>query len=356
MMRMENYREYVGNLHVHTTYSDGSATHEEVAHAAEAAGLNFIVTTDHNVWVEGVEGYYGRVLLLVGEEVHNIRRTPQANHLLVYAAEQEMAPYSFGSPQTLIEKVQERGGFCAIAHPVEKRARVGDDLDPIPWTDWPVGSVTGLEIWNYMSEFKGLLWSRLPALVYGHYPSLGIRGPYRAALRLWDELLARGNRISALGNADAHALDAQMGPFNRVVFPYEYLFRCVNTHVLTDGPLTGDVDRDRGLVYDALRAGRTWAGYDLPHSTRGFRFVARSGAARATVGEKLKRLGAVTLEVDLPARAEMRLLRDGKVLQRTRGTELRYTSAEPGVYRVEVYRRFRAMKVGWIFSSPIYVE
>ena len=170
---MENYREYVGNLHAHTVYSDGNARHAQIAAAAEAAGLNFIIITDHNVWVEGLEGYYGRVLLLTGEEVHNVRRQPQANHLLAYGAERELAPYAFGSPQTLIAQVRECGGFCFIAHPVEKSSPVGSDTAAIPWSDWPVEGITGLEIWNYMSEFKGLLWSYLPALVYAFLPEGG---------------------------------------------------------------------------------------------------------------------------------------------------------------------------------------
>ncbi|HQE98760.1 MAG TPA: PHP domain-containing protein, partial [Anaerolineae bacterium] len=78
---MENYREYAGNLHIHSVYSDGSGRHAEIAEAAAAAGLNFVIVTDHNVRVEGLEGYYGRVLLLIGEEAHNSRRRPQANHL-----------------------------------------------------------------------------------------------------------------------------------------------------------------------------------------------------------------------------------------------------------------------------------
>lgn len=353
---MENYREYVGNLHIHSVYSDGSGKHAEIAEAAEAAGLNFVIVTDHNVRVEGLERYYGRVLLLVGQEVHNSRRRPQANHLLIYGAKQELAPYAFGSTQTLIQKANECDGICYIAHPIERSSPLGSDFDAIPWTDWPVDGVAGLEIWNYMSEFKGLLWSKFVALIYAFLPDWGIRGPYRATLRLWDELLNKGSRLAALGGADAHAGAYQMAGIRRVVFPYNYLFRCVNTHLLTNGPLTGEEVRDRRLIYEALRAGRTWVGYDLPHSTRGFQFVARSGAARRTMGEELKRLGAVTLEITTPARGEIHLLRDGRLISKTTGALLSYTSAEAGIYRVEVYRRFRGMRVGWIFSSPIYIS
>lgn len=353
---MDTYREYAGNLHTHSIYSDGNATHKEIAQAAAAAGLNFVIVTDHNVHTEDVERYHGRTLLLVGEEAHNVQRRPQTSHLLVFGTEQEIAPYTFGSNETLIRTVLERGGFCYIAHPVEKSSPIGQELAAIPWIDWPpIEGISGLEIWNYMSEFKGLLWSKPIALIYGLRPEWGIRGPYRKTLKLWDELLNKGQRLAALGGADAHGTSYQWGPIKRTLFPYEYLFRCVNTHILTQGPLTGELTRDKVLIYEALRAGRTWVGYDLPHTTRGFRFVARSGATQATVGEELRRLGAVDLEVDVPARSEIRLLKDGKLLHRTFGTQIRQISTEPGIYRVEAYRRFKGRKVGWIFSSPIYI-
>src|SRR5512136_2896511 len=100
---MAAYYEYAGNMHVHTTYSDGTALHSEAAHAAEEAGLNFVFTTDHNVWVHGVEGYYGKVLLLAGEELHDVQRRPGSCHLLVYHAEEELAPKA-PQPQAAIDE------------------------------------------------------------------------------------------------------------------------------------------------------------------------------------------------------------------------------------------------------------
>lgn len=353
---MLTYREYVGNLHNHSIYSDGSAPHAAIAEAATEAGLNFVIVTDHNVRPDGLEGYYNRTLLLVGEEVHNVRRTPQTSHLLVYGTEQDITPYSFGSNETLIQTVQTRGGFCYIAHPIEKSSPLKPEYAPIPWIDWPVSGISGIEIWNYMSEFKGLIWSDFAALIYSLKPELGIRGPYRATLRLWDELLQKGQRLAAIGGADAHANRLHLGPLSRVIFPYTYLYRCVNTHVLTQGPLTRELTRDKTLIYEALRTGRTWVGYDLVHSTRGFRFTAKSGAAEATVGEELPRLGAITIEVELPARGDIHLLRNGKRVLRARGTRMEHIFVEPGIYRVEVYRHFGGHKVGWIFSSPIYIS
>ena len=174
-------------------------------------------------------------------------------------------------------------------------------------------------------------------------------------MRLWDELLRKGQRLAALGSANAHGPTPPGWTARRVGIPYVDAFRCVNTHILAKNALSGDLASDKALIYEALRAGRTWVGYDLPHPTQGFRFVVRSGAAQATVGEELRRLGALNIEVDLPAPGEIHLLRDGERILRVSGRQLRHTVAEPGVHRVEVYRRFYGRKVGWIFTSPIYV-
>lgn len=346
--------EYAGNPHVHTPYSDGEALHTEVAQAAAKAGLDFVIVTDHNVWVNGCEGYYDQLLLLVGEEVHDVRRQPQANHLLAYNAEAELAPLA-SDPQRLIDAVKQRGGFCYLAHPHEYGSPISPDLAPISWADWDVTGYTGLEIWNYMSEFKAFLRNKLVAIFYAYFPALGIRGPFRVTLHRWDQLLSQGKRVAAIGGADAHGKTYSLGPFRRVVFPYEHLFRCVNTHIVTQRPLNGRLEHDKALIYNALRAGHTWAGYDLPASTAGFRFHARSGANRALMGDELARTGAAIFEVRTPYSADIRLLLNGVVAARARGRYLKHTTAEAGVYRVEVYRGYRSGRRGWIFSSPIYV-
>ncbi len=347
--------EHVGNLHVHTGYSDGTVLHAEVAQAAARAGLDFVIVTDHNVWVDGVEGYYEDVLLLVGEEVHDVRRRPQVSHLLAYNGEAELAPLA-SDTQTLIDEVNRRGGFSYLAHPYERSSSIKSELKAIPWDDWDVEGYTGIELWNYMSEFKGLLRNRLAALLYAYFPALGIRGPYQATLRKWDELLAERKHVAVIGAADAHARIYNLGPFAREVLPYEYLFRCVNTHVLTDLPFSGELDSDKKLIYEGLRTGRTWVGYDLAASTSGFRFRARSGTDEALMGAELVRAGAVVLEVQTPRPSDIRLIRGGEVVARSRGDSLKHTTAAAGAYRVEVYLRYRMQRRGWIFSSPIYVK
>jgi len=320
-----HYREIAASLHAHTVYSEGAGTHREVAAAAGQAGLDLVVATDHNVWVDGVEGYYEGVLLLVGEEVYDVRRTPPADHLLVYGAETEMANYA-EDPQRLIEEVNRRGGLCFPAHPFGS----GDSISFSPWTDWGVTGYAGLEVW----------------------PGDGLRRSLRATLRRWDELLAAGRRITAIGGADV----CGPGPQRGAAPPRGNALRRVSTHLLIQRPLSGDLEADKSAVYDALRAGRAWVGYDWLAPTRGFVFQVRSGANRATVGEELVRAGAIIVEVTAPAQGDIRLLWNGRAVARARGTSLRFTTAEPGVYRAEVHRSLRGRRQVWILSNPIYVQ
>lgn len=351
--------EIIINLHMHTRYSDGSGNHDDIAAAALRAGLDAVIVTDHNVLVKGFEGYikqgHRRLLMLVGEEVHDQDREPQKNHLLAFGADQEMATFA-DEPQLLINAIEDAGGLSFIAHPHDPSAPAVGETD-ITWVDWSVHDFTGIELWNGLSELKTLVPTRLHGALYAFFPALVAHAPIPDTLRKWDELLT-SNRVVAVGGSDAHALHLQLGPLHRTIFPYEFHFRAINTHLLLPEPLTGKLETDSQMIYGALRAGHCFIGYDLPRQTRGFRFVGHGREADAVMGDEIPGHGGVTLQVHLPDLAEIRLIKDGAVIQvAKKAYDLTYrTSGEPGTYRVEAYRRYRGRKRGWVFSNPIYVR
>lgn len=354
-----SFEEIVVNLHMHTRYSDGSGTHREIAEAGLHCGLDAVIVTDHNVFVQGVEGYYRRgarrLLLLVGEEVHDRYRLPQKNHLLVFGLSRSVADYA-ENPQLLIDTVHREGGLSFIAHPVDPEAPAVNEVD-ISWVNWEVDGYTGLELWNAFSEFKTLIKSKFHAIFYAFFPQLIARAPLRETLQKWDDLLLSGKRIVVVGGSDAHALKYYIGPFLKEIFPYHFHFSTVNTHLLLTQPLSGDLVTDKRLIYEALSRGRGWVGYDLPGSTRGFRFMAQGRDGTVTMGEEIKLNGGVTLQARLPAPAEIRLIRNGEIVRTWKGQHTcAYIVTEPGIYRLEVYRRFRGQQRGWIFSNPIYIR
>ena len=343
-----------GNVHMHTHSSDGTKSHHELAHIAEGAGLDFIVITDHNTYQPGLDAWVGRTLMLVGEEVHDPHREPQSSHALCFGITTDVAQHA-RNPQQLIDAVAAQGGFAFLAHPFERD--VADFLpEPnISWRDWDVKGYAGIELWNYMSEFKSTLKSKAHALLYAYAPSLAILGPYPETLQQWDRLL-RAGPIAAFGGSDAHGTVYRLGPLSRPVQPYDYLFRSVNTHLLTEDDLTGNVEQDKMVIYSALRAGRGFLGNEQLGEIAGFTFWARSSESVATMGERLGLQKAVELRVTAPDTAWLRLLRDGKVIAEQRGRSLALMTPQRGVYRAEAYRRYAGRRRGWIFSNPIYVD
>ena len=350
--------ELVINLHMHTTYSDGSGSYAELGQAALNAGVDVLLVTDHNVLVQGVDAYYRdgkkRALVLACEEIHNQQRDPQKNHLLVFGADQELAALA-NDPQTLINSVRRAGGLCFIAHPVDPAMPAFGEPD-ISWEDWQVSGFTGIELWNGFSELKTVAKGKLEAIFYAFMPEFIPHGPLPKALRIWDELLSKGQNVVAVGGSDAHARRMSLGPLRKTIFPYEYHFRTINTHVLTPSPLAGNLMQDRKMVYDALAAGHCFIGYDLPAPTRGFHFSAQGRNSNASMGERITVDEAVTLQGKIPSRAKIKLFKDGKCVKAYDGETFTHITTEAGVYRVEAYKHFLGKWRGWIFSNPIYIE
>jgi hypothetical protein len=359
--------EYVGNLHIHTTYSDGAQLHDVIAASAIRAGLDFIVVTDHNVLVQGVEGYYrnadGRqILLLTGEEVHDMQREPQRNHLLVYGTGRELVPVAQNQPpQPLLDAVNATGGCAFLAHPIDRAVPWVRERS-YSWVDWDIEGYTGIELWNAMSSLKTLLLRPrvgVPAIFdyYGQLP-----GPDPEIVALWDDLLRQGKRVAITGNSDAHGTPMGFGPIRKIIFPYEYLFRGVNTHVLLEQPLSGDWQADGPALYGAIARGHAFVGYGIPGDPRGFRFQAfrqaegQAAEPVAMMGDDARLATLDLLWITAPAPTRLRLIRDGEVVAEGAGETLTFRPDRPGAYRAEAWRSYRGVERGWIFSNPIYVH
>ena len=351
--------ELVVSLHMHTTYSDGTGSHKDIADAALKTNLDAVIVTDHNVLVQGPEGYYKdgkkRTLLLIGEEVHDQARQPQKSHLLVFNANRELSGFA-PDPQALIDAVNRQGGLSFLAHLYDPECLPIKE-DDISWVDWQVQGYTGIELWNSLSELKIQGKSYLQIVFYVFFPQFLNLQPPLEHLRKWDELLAEGKKVVAVGGADAHALIRKAGPFQRSIYPYEFHFRGITTHLITPHPLSNELETDRKMIYEAFSAGHCFVAYDLPGSTRGFNFNAQGRDGNAGMGDEIALGNSVTLNIKLPQIAECKLLKDGKILQTWKNRDIcTHIATEAGVYRVEVVRPYLGRLRGWIYSNPIYVR
>ena len=355
---MTPYHEITANLHVHSIYSDGLKTHAQIARDAMRAGLDAVIVTDHNVFPEGLGGYYQngkkRVLVIIGEEIHDIRRQPQKNHLLAIGTNHSYAHLAH-QPQDLIKAIVQDGGLTFVAHPVDPELPAFDEVD-LSWEDWNISGFTGLEIWNGLSELKFRVQKKLHVYFYVVFPRLL---PFRAPsqiLSIWDNLLNAGQHVVGIGGSDAHTFHFSFGPFRLTVFPYLFHFQTINTHILLKKPLGGDVESDKISILSALKSGNVFIANDYLHPAKGFRFFANGKKETAYMGDKIKLADGLTLHAELPARAFCRLVRNGKTIEELQNTcKIDYPVEKRGVYRLECERQFFFKQRGWIYSNPIAV-
>jgi len=172
------------DLHMHSTYSDGIATIEQMLdYVQDSTDLDVIAITDHDV-IEGSlrardlwsKGSY-RFDFVVGEEV-----STKEGHLLGLFIEKHIP--SGLSVEKSIDLIHEQGGLAVIAHPLHRLFRHScqrEVMDRIHaskdvWLD-------GIETWN--ASFCGIYANQV-------------------AMRVNREVYG----LPELGNSDAHTLNS----------------------------------------------------------------------------------------------------------------------------------------------------
>lgn len=125
---------YAGDLHAHTTHSDGTLSIAQLAAAAVGRGLDFLAVTDHNTvshhaHLPGVGAAYD-LCLLPGQEV-----TTHAGHANAFG---DIGWVDFRRPAAeWLSDVEGRGGLLSVNHPLQ------DDCG------WQFPVRTGfLELWH----------------------------------------------------------------------------------------------------------------------------------------------------------------------------------------------------------------
>ena len=295
---------YRGDAHVHTVHSDGQRRPEEVVAAARAAGLDFIVSTEHNtssasaVW--GRHAGAGSDLLVVdGEEV-----TTRNGHLLALG----LPPGGWidwryraadGVIGRFLRQIRTLGALAVAAHP----------YCPFLGCAWKFGyaGLDAVEVWN---------------------------GPWtlddEAALATWDGLLAavgEGAWPVALGGSDAHREPDVVGLPQNVV--------------LAD-------DLERGAILEGMRSGRLWIAESAAVDVS---FAASADGPSAGIGERLAVEPGTRASVRLEARGAegcvARLCTDlGTVLEAPLGGDGRAVVTWTTTPRASAYVRAEVRRPG----------
>ncbi len=157
-----------GNLHTHTTQSDGALSPKETCQWYEENGYDFLFLTDHNHNTEAPPSV-GHLLILSGEEV-----TSPKFHLLALGSQQTigMIPQSYAEGA---QAILQAGGLAIIAHPYSSGV---DKADLVATRD-----AVAIEIYNHNDS---------------------ILNGKESSLLLWDALLAEGHRVWGVAVDDAH--------------------------------------------------------------------------------------------------------------------------------------------------------
>jgi len=340
--------EYKGIIHVHSKYSDGSASVKQIIKIAQDVGLDYVIITDHDTLralQEGYEGWHENVLLLVGEEI-----TPhKGNHYLALDIKQRISGKWF-LPKHFARKVAQDGGIGIIAHPHGGKSQFSHIRGEF-WREWNITDYTGLEIWSYMVDWVTGV-NPLNVLYYYMFPHKSITGPHPRTLEKWDEI-AQTRHVVGVGSIDAHGRRVPILPFIKFL-PYEYLFKTIRTHILTPVPLPlQSLNESRKLVYEAIRTGRCFTGYDLLTDSTGFRFTGIVNETQPLfIGDTMDFSGKVFFQAFTPVYAEIRLIRNGELIKSKCGKLLKFETDRPGAYRVEAYYDNKP----WIFSNHIFLR
>lgn len=340
--------EYKGVIHVHTKFSDGSVTVEKIIPKAQKTNLDYVIITDHDTldaMKYGYEGWHGNLLLLVGEEI-----SPKRNHYLALGINREIKGEQWrGDIQPLIDFVKKDGGIGIIPHPYGRNPIKAQDHS---WINWKYEDYDGLEIWSYMLDWVSKV-NHISLLYYYLHPEKAIKGPNLVSLRKWDEI-AMKRHIVGIGSIDAHGRRAPIFWFIKFL-PYEYLFQTIRTHILVPTPLKDNLstEQSKKLVYDAIRSGHCFIGYDFIADSSGFKFTAIvDGENKVLMGDELEMDKSALLQIKTPLPSKIRLIRNGESIKVLEGNNLDYETDQTGVYRVEVYLDDQP----WVFSNPIFLR
>jgi len=333
---MPDLHEYAGNIHIHTRFSDGTGTVAQVIRAAQAAGLDFIIITDHrSLAARQHQGWYNKLLVLAGEELGG----NTGHYLGLGLTRLSQATL----PREMIQAVAARGGLGIIAHPHDVK---------LPWPDWGVTGFDGISLWNSASQWRAAMQNPWHWPVCLPFPTVTLTAPPLPTRMLWDSLHRPDRLMPAIGSSDAHAFGFRPCGLPLVILSYRMLFRAINTHVLLRQPLTGRTGDDERLILAALRRGSSFIANHRQGQAKGFRFWAEGNGRAWPIGDTAPQGSVRRLRVILPGRGRIVLLRDGRELDSAYGRELCTREVPAGIYRVEVYRD-AGRRWGWIFSNPI---
>ncbi|MCP5104124.1 MAG: hypothetical protein GY950_12130 [bacterium] len=346
-----------GVYHMHSVFSDGKGTIDEITESAAAvSNLDFVILTDHgrpNRKSSRATAYSDGVLLMGGSEF-----SLHSGHLACVGY--ETPDYIFPpEPQEAIDEMNRDKGVSFISHPFDGR---------IPWTDWEVSGYTGIEVLSCYSSARKISLLKfagfpLQYLVNSNYALLSTLHYPSENMEKWDRLNGGDNsgRYYGIYALDAHARLPITENFSLNFPTYKAMFEILTVYVKIDRSLVNDARQDTAVIVSALRKGNFFNVIEAIGSANGFEavFLGASGERVEMGGRTAEESGRLILELPFEFETEVVVKRDGKRFRgitKNKPGKLEIAVTERGVYVVEVYaagNKFDTLP--WILSNPFFI-
>ena len=143
-------RWYKGNVHAHTTISDGTRTPKKLVEIYRDAKYDFLSITDHSVVADTRSLGDPSFLLIPGEEICVGRSHAGTLYHLVALGVDETLPFTDFDreldPQRVVDHINEIGGITILAHPYWSGLSHRDMME--------LDRYHGVEIYNTSCEYE----------------------------------------------------------------------------------------------------------------------------------------------------------------------------------------------------------
>jgi hypothetical protein len=186
----ESGKWFKGNLHCHSTNSDGKHTPSEVVEKYKGRGYNFLAFTDHNIYTNNSEFNCENFIIIPGvelnvekvdpadktERIYHVLGISRGTNIFNHGYKFEYHPWeSLQTAQNLIQNLNAGNNLTVFCHPNWSRLEFEDFKD--------LKGYNALEIFNFGCDVVN---------------RTGLSIDY------WDSLLRRGKRIWGMATDDAH--------------------------------------------------------------------------------------------------------------------------------------------------------
>jgi len=341
---MNKYKILKGGIHIHSKFSDGSGTIEEIVAEAQRANLDFIIISDHhNHESKKFEGRYGNLNLIGAYEWDDSKK----NHSLMFNSE-IIYPQNW-SIQKLLDTVNQKKESLFMAHPSDKYKPFWGK-DPYPWNYWENHpGINGIEIWNFFSEWREKV-NEKNYLETIQNPSQFLTGPHQETIDFWDKVnLERA--FPAIGGLDAHAFNRKVMDQDFVILPYYESFCAVQTHVFLPEEIENNFESYKAAILNAIMKGNSFIINQAIADIGNLHFSCTSDNESYMPGSKIELKENPVLKIDTGIKASVDIFRNGSKIESSLDFQMKLSIKESGNYRFQIFVEGKP----WVFSNNYYV-